>query len=189
MSGNSGFNSAMSGLQDVGRVSTYMRTAVTVCFAIILMSVALCLARVASKDVHKATGSAVLTDLTCNNRIVVNRDSKGYQTGTNTYYDCAGDASYAVNGVTYKKNLTFNSLPFPYQNGNSAPVYYDPAVPADVVSAQPLSVWMILAASSASCLIAVLAILWAVLVKHSNVAAGLAGVEGVSDLARGIFRR
>lgn len=178
----------MSGLQDVGRFSTYMKTGITVTVAVLLMSGALCLANSARHDPHKASTSAILTNVQCNSRTVTNRDSKGYTT-TNTYYDCTGDATFTVDGVTYTKNLTFSSLNSPYQNGNSAPVYYDAANPADVVTSQPLSEWMVFGASSVSCLVAVVAIAWALLVQHSNVAAGFAGVEDISDLARGIFHR
>ncbi len=178
----------MSGLQDIGRVSTYMKTAVTVCVAVIMMSVASCLAGVAINDKHDKTASATLNNVTCNSRVETSRDNKG-NTSTRTYYDCSADATYSVNGSTYTKNLSFTSLATPYTNGNSAPVYYDPAIPTDVITSQPISEWMAFAGSSVSCLLAVIAVAWAFLVKNNNVAASIAGVEGVSDLARGIFRR
>lgn len=182
-------NSALTGLQEVGRVSTYMKTAGIVLVAIVMMSIAVSVARIAIQDPHDATESATLANTQCTSRTETTTDSKGRNPQTRTYYDCLGDATYSVAGATYTKNLAFHSLSTPYTNSSLAPVYYNPANPADVVSAQPISEWIAFAGSSFSCILAVIAVVWAVIVSRSNVAAGFAGVEGVSDLARGIFNR
>ena len=185
----SAMDSALSGLQEVGRVSTYLKTAVIVLVALFMMSIASSLARVAMQDPHDATASATLANTQCTSRTETTTDAKGRNPQTRTYYDCLGDATYSVAGSTYTKHLAFQGLTAPYANNSVAPVYYDPANAADVVSAQPISEWMAFAGSSLSCILAVMAIIWALIVKNSNVAAGFAGVEGVSDLARGIFNR
>ena len=66
---------------------------------------------------HSATASATLSNVTCD------------QNGKNKM--CNVTANYAVNSKPYSLS---SSEPYPKNNGQTMPVYYDPANPADAQS-------------------------------------------------------
>lgn len=168
-----------SGLQTVGRATTYTRTASGVLTAICMMMVASSLGYAAVRDKHDDTAEGKLDNVSCNSQ--TSTDSKGI---SRTYYDCTGDASYAVEGVPYTKKFTYTGIPSAYSNGTSVPVYYNRANPADATSSRPPSGWLAIAGCIVCFFAAVLAIIWALFVKSNNTAAGLTGINDISRAFR-----
>lgn len=180
-------DSALSGLQTYGRFATYLKTAGIVGGAAILMSIAVGVARHAMNDPHDKSTIANVNNVRCTDRVVTTTDKKGNRS-SHTYYDCIGDATYSVGASTFTKNLHFENLTRPYSNGDNATVYYNPANAADVIASAPISEWLAFAASGVSFVVAAIAVIWAIFVQRSDVAAGFAGATEGIDFVKNVFR-
>lgn len=178
-------NAVVSGLADYGRAKTYLSSGIVVCGALVVVIVAIMMARSSANDVHKLEVKATLKGVSCQTTKSDTKDSNGV-IHTFEHVTCIGSAEYSVNGTVYTaQGLAFQG---PKAEGSVVSIYANPVNPNDVVSEKPMPPWWGYGAASVAVVFAMGAIAWAYFMSKSETFAAVHGAKEAAGDVRNLFR-
>ena len=175
----------MSGLADYGRAKSYISSGIVILVALIVVSVAVLMARSSANDVHKLPVKATLKDVTCQTTKSEVKGSDGV-TRTTDLVTCTASADYSVNGTRYTaQGLTFTGT---RSNGTVVEIYANPGNPNDVISGKPMPPVVGYGIASVAVLFAAGAVAWAYFMSKSDTFATVHGAREAAGDVRDLFR-
>ena len=178
-------NAVVSGLADYGRAKTYISSGIMVLISLVVVVIAIIMARSSAKDVHTTTVRATLKGVKCETTKSEIKDDKG---GVRTFetVTCSAAADYGYNGTNYTaQGLTF---PGPKSDGSVVDVFINPQNPNDVISAKPIPPVWGYAIASFAVLFAAGAIGYAYFMSKSETFAAVHGATEAAGDVRSFFR-